>query len=35
MNLDPWVEGLNVLDRREQVCRRVIDFEADETIIDG
>ena len=35
MNLDPWVDGLNVLDRGEQVCWRVIDVEAGETVIGG
>lgn len=35
MNLDPWVDGLNVLDRREQVHWRIIDAEAGETVVGG
>ena len=33
MNLDTWVDGLNVLDRGEQVPWRFIDIEASETVI--
>ena len=35
MNLDTWVDGLNVLDRGEQVSWRLIDIEARETVIGG
>lgn len=35
MNLDGGVDGLNVLDRREQVGWRVINVEAREAIVCG
>ena len=35
MNLDTWIDGLDVLDGGEQVPRRFIDIEASETVIGG
>ena len=35
VNLDPWIDGLDVLDRREQVRWCVVDVEAGETVIGG
>ena len=35
VDLDPRVDGLNVLDRREQVCWRIIDIKAGKTVIGG
>ena len=35
MDLDPRVDGLNVLDRREQVCWRIVDIKAGKTVVGG
>ena len=35
VNLDPWVDRLNVLERREHICWRIVDAEAGEIIVGG
>ena len=35
MNIDPWVDRLDVLGRRKQICWGIIDAEAGEIVIGG
>ena len=35
MDLDAWIDGLDVIDRGEQIPWRVVDIEAGEAVVCG